>query len=1186
MRHWWFTIFLLPWGSLLGRVLLPTDLVDGELSGSSFDGLVTVSANSGLGTNGRYFGVKGGSNQLALDDLDGLAPAEEVIQFSFSPEVSLEGITVAWTRGELSLTGFSENPLASVGSYNEATGTWVHFQSWTERNEVSYHFENPSASAGRTLTLTVADSNEPNPQVAITAVEYDGESLPPLQISLVADASAPEQTIESFGASLLWTIDPTEGWPEKTKEELALKLVSQAGGIGLSGLRFDFGGGNPDTGTRTSEPYTWRFPEPLKDSAEGPFDWSRREGQQWFLRRSRDLGLASHTLASISPPWWMTKNGLSYCSSSSGTTNIEVDKMGDYATYLADVIAYFRETEGVTFDLVSPINEPEYDWEGGGQEGNRGTAEDIRNLVIALHSELEQRNLTDTKIEVGDHATVNALLDDSVHTSYSGASWNQANNRTLGKYREYLTDLTSHPEMVGKISPVASYHSYFTDSPSILNSELRSLLRSNASDRGVDVAQTEYCILGSYGPLRDLQIEPAQHIFRTIHKDLAVANAVAWSWWLALSPHDFKDGLIYTNFRSVLDTAPKLFDSKIYFALGHFSRFIRPGWKRIDVGEFANLQRVLASGWLSPNGEEVALVVANFSDEEILAKLPTEVTAGAGSIREWHPWVTDRGRSLRRETAVTSSFPLAPNSFTTLVGRVSENPFRLATKLEASSWSAARDEIVALEATATWEDGCYLIPALDETASWVFQRPVGEARGLLLGDRYWVRRKSDGSYLGVQSGVGLSEPIELSATPTLWDVLPLEDGRLRLREVASGRTLQEDGRCYLHSTASVLAQARSYDADFHWLDGLGTEAQSSFEAVTSRWVAVESRLEGELARQRAKIRVGATSPSVSGLEEKQYLRWGESITLSPELSDPAEPWVFRLVPERDDLVVVGDSFAISMQRAQGMEAEQWTIEPVGGGEAWLSPQTDVDFWLRSADGLYLQLNNPEPLPGDEFSLGESPAEQANWRLQEAGTAYRLIHQASGLAMGWSNDSLVSVTAEEAPSFYLDALIDEPLTIHWSHGLGSGVTQTITPQQSDTYSVHIFKGGVSQSLATEIVVQRSFAEWSELWFGELVASEADHDGDGAGALYEYATGSNPLDQSSVTQPVFERAGESFGGSWPKNPEAIGSWIVEESTDLKSWTSRQVATENEEEIAVALEVTEQIRRFVRLRFTAAP
>jgi hypothetical protein len=71
-----------------------------------------------------------------------------------------------------------------------------------------------------------------------------------------------------------------------------------------------------------------------------------------------------------------------------------------------------------------------------------------------------------------------------------------------------------------------------------------------------------------------------------------VANASAWQWWTAISAYNYKDGLIYVDKNK---TDGNYYDSKMLWALGNYSRFIRPGAVRVDVkvGENAALKNPL-----------------------------------------------------------------------------------------------------------------------------------------------------------------------------------------------------------------------------------------------------------------------------------------------------------------------------------------------------------------------------------------------------------------------------------------------------------------------------------------------------------------------------------------------------------------------------------------------------------------
>jgi len=67
-----------------------------------------------------------------------------------------------------------------------------------------------------------------------------------------------------------------------------------------------------------------------------------------------------------------------------------------------------------------------------------------------------------------------------------------------------------------------------------------------------------------------------------MHADLAIANANAWQWWTAVSNVDYKDGLIYTDYHNPGDPE-SIIQSKLLWAFGNFSRFIRPGMIRVKL---------------------------------------------------------------------------------------------------------------------------------------------------------------------------------------------------------------------------------------------------------------------------------------------------------------------------------------------------------------------------------------------------------------------------------------------------------------------------------------------------------------------------------------------------------------------------------------------------------------------------
>lgn len=760
-----------------------TQLVAGDSTFLSSDGGISLVASAPLSRDANYFGISGGVNGFAIDDADGLAPPDERLALNIEAGHFLTGFAVRWTRGLIQISGFSEDPLGSVGSYDAGTGTWSHDQPWTAGATVSFSFENGNASLGRSLELTILDPSTPNPQLALVWISYaevEGNDFP---VPVIVDASRRGQTIESFGASAYWSFDPIETWPLPTKERMAHLLFSEVGGIGLSSFRFDFGGGdldasgNPATGNQTVEPLTWRFPEAMKTSASAPFDWTRREGQQWFLRRARDYGISRLTLGSNSPPAWCTKNGRTFCDESVvtvGDTNLDPTKVGDYADYLCDVIEHFRDQEGIVFSEVSPINEPEYAWDSGAQEGCRYyDPADIRDLVTELHGQMVARGLADeTGILLGDHGSIRTLNDGG-----------------------YLPGLHGHPDMVGKLLPFVGYHSYWTDLEPDLNASLRADLFDAAAAIGKGTMQTEFCPLRAYGNGRDLSVEPAWYVFRVIHRDLTRANTAAWSWWRALSPADFKDGLLYTDFRSVSDTDPEVFDSKLLWMLGNFSRFVRPGYVRLDVLGPDDLSGLMFSAWESPDSDELVVVAGNASE----VSQPIDLSATvAGGVKEWVPWLTDAGHSLERGVSISGTYEMPPRSFVTFVGKRGASPFRLRCVVRADEAFPVPGAAVNLVAEATWEDGVVrlrphaggdplLLAGGDE---WVMRPVDREPTGELSDGRYEICQRTGGGYLAIGGDEAMtSRPLEISDVAQTWLLETDLEGRKRLRHEPTGRVM-------------------------------------------------------------------------------------------------------------------------------------------------------------------------------------------------------------------------------------------------------------------------------------------------------------------------------------------------------------------------------------------------------------
>ena len=182
---------------------------------------------------------------------------------------------------------------------------------------------------------------------------------------------------------------------------------------------------------------------------------------------------------------------------------------------------------------------------------------------------------------------------------------------------------------------------------------------------------SEYCILGDNGGEiegsgRDLGIDPALYMARVIHNDLVVANATAWHWWLAVSPYNYKDGLVYIDKEKANG---RYYDSKLLWALGNYSRFIRPGAVRIaaqspELGEAAS--PLLFSAYNHSQDRQIVSVIINSGT----APASVQLAFNDLQVKNLRLYQTSKDDNLKagQEVAAGSHFTIPPRTITTVVG--------------------------------------------------------------------------------------------------------------------------------------------------------------------------------------------------------------------------------------------------------------------------------------------------------------------------------------------------------------------------------------------------------------------------------------------------------------------------------------------------------------------------------------
>ena len=472
------------------------------------------------------------------------------------------------------------------------------------------------------------------------------------RITAEIDYKKSAQTIEGFGASDAWTCQFAGLWPDVEKNKMADLLFSTktdaAGnplGIGLNFWRFAIGGGSAEQGKASGIRNEWRRQQSFLN-ADKTYNENAMPGQLWFMNAAKTRGV-KHFLGFVNSPHVnFTLNNKAF--SSDGKTNLDFSKADDFAIDLVKTTQMLKKKTGVELEYLSPVNEPQWKWNEGNQEGCPYTNRELAVLVKKVSAALSKTQLK-TKIQIADAGQLSYLTNHP--------------DTAKSKQIEYFFNPTS-PGYTGNLKNVdrsISGHSYFTTSPEQKAIEIRKAVKDEVAKYDqLRFWMSEYCVLGDSllkGEGRDLGMTTALFIAKLIHHDLTYANASSWQWWLAISTGDYKDGLVYIDDSK---TNGKVYDSKTLWAFGNYSRFIPPGSKRVEL-KLSDEKDFYVSAYVK--ADELVTVAVNNSDDTISLDLKG-IDQKQKSVTVY---TTAEGKSLAKSIAAVKAITLPAKSVTTII---------------------------------------------------------------------------------------------------------------------------------------------------------------------------------------------------------------------------------------------------------------------------------------------------------------------------------------------------------------------------------------------------------------------------------------------------------------------------------------------------------------------------------------
>ncbi len=433
------------------------------------------------------------------------------------------------------------------------------------------------------------------------------------------DLSQRAQTLEGWGASLAWWAYSVGDWEEENLDRLIEAVVDPEEGLGLNVFRYNIGGGDhPD------HDHMRPFGDVpgYRPAEDGPYEWDADAGQVRVLKKLAERADNPILEAfSNSPPWWMTVSG---CASGAedGGPNLKTEYEAAFIEYLVDVVRHLHDEEGITFQTLEPMNEPNANWwrANGSQEGCH-IPQDQQARLIRLAGEALAKTDLPTVVSASDASSLGAGLRNL-------RSYDEETLRHLGQF---------------------NVHSYFGNE--------REPIRQLTAELGLPLWQSETGPLNVSGNTREITLIMAERLIR----DLNELQPIVWNIWQVLDTHRHWRHYEVDYENQTIAPHPNT------HMLRQFTRFIRPGDTIVPSGS----ARLLAA--ISDSRNEVVLVLVN-PDQEVRHQVITlegiEGLEGDPRVYRTAGEEAVAPAEVARVSGNNIVVELAPQSITTIVSRL------------------------------------------------------------------------------------------------------------------------------------------------------------------------------------------------------------------------------------------------------------------------------------------------------------------------------------------------------------------------------------------------------------------------------------------------------------------------------------------------------------------------------------
>ncbi|WP_186580389.1 glycoside hydrolase [Aquibacillus kalidii] len=492
---------------------------------------------------------------------------------------------------------------------------------------------------------------------AETTVESNAEDQAK---TIKLDPSYQHAPFDGWGTALVWFANVTGGWPDEIRNELADALFGEDG-LNFNIARYNIGGqDSPET-----EPYMrpggavpgyWNRPAEFSPPDNAGDDWVEQEdwwdptnpehwnfnkdkNQQWWLKAAQTRGADTFEAFSNSAPYFMTQSGFTSGNWNSAEDNLQQDQYQNFATYLTRVVEHLETEMNIDISTLSPVNEPNTDYWGakGRQEGSHWDPASQAKMINEVSKQIEALNLD-----------VNVAAMDETNPEKFRNNWYQYDDATKAN--------------VGQMN----VHTYWPGA----RSAVRDLAK--IEDKPLWMSEVD---LGPGGIPQDFDnIEPGLALSERITSDLSNLESQAWVLWQAIEDEENMNaehenmnwGLIQVDFDPEDFSTLEWHENKKYYAMGNYSKFIRPGYQVINADDTNTLAAI------DKQGKQVVVVYTNQSESAQPIDIDISGFETIGDTAAATPYVTSATDNIAEKASVkvvdeSLSTTVAPKSVTTFV---------------------------------------------------------------------------------------------------------------------------------------------------------------------------------------------------------------------------------------------------------------------------------------------------------------------------------------------------------------------------------------------------------------------------------------------------------------------------------------------------------------------------------------